>query len=44
VFSFNGGYVGALIVEDRLANFCWVLHGRCSSASVRIGQAAYFAA
>jgi menaquinone-9 beta-reductase len=24
---FNGGYVGALIVEDRLANFCWVLHG-----------------
>jgi hypothetical protein len=43
---FNGGYVGALIVEDRLANFCWVLLGALLK---RIGadwpsQAAYFAA
>jgi flavin-dependent dehydrogenase len=43
---FNGGYVGALIVEDRLANFCWVLHGALLK---RVGadwpsQAAYFAA
>jgi menaquinone-9 beta-reductase len=42
---FNGGYVGALIVEDGLANFCWVLHGALLK---RIGadwpsQAAYFA-
>ena len=42
---FNGGYVGALIVENRLVSLCWVLH---AALLKRIGadwssQAAYFA-
>ena len=42
---FNGGYVGGLIVENRLVSLCWVLH---AALLKRIGadwssQAAYFA-
>jgi menaquinone-9 beta-reductase len=42
---FNGGYVGGLIVENRLVSLCWVLH---AGLLKRIGadwpsQAAYFA-
>jgi menaquinone-9 beta-reductase len=43
--TFDGGYIGACIVEDRLVTLCWVLH---SAVLQRIGtswpeQAAYFA-
>jgi flavin-dependent dehydrogenase len=43
--TFDGGYIGACIVEDRLVTLCWVLH---SALLQRIGtswpeQAAYFA-
>jgi menaquinone-9 beta-reductase len=45
IVMLNGGYLGALLVEDRLANFCWVLH---QAPLKRIGadwpsQSAYFA-
>ena len=42
---FNGGYVGALIVEDRLVTLCWVLH-EALLKRIRAdwpSQAAYFA-
>ena len=42
---FNGGYVGALIVEDRLVSLCWVLH-EALLKRIRAdwpSQAAYFA-
>lgn len=43
--TFNGGYIGACIVEDRLVTLCWVLH---RALLQRIGtswpeQAKYFA-